>query len=152
MYHKILIPLDGSSLAELALSHAEALAQRFESELLLVRVCPPLTPPFEFYSFGEERAVEDDNRNLQAEKTAEVYLSALQEKLWLKDIRSRYFVPHSSVPEAILEMAETEAVELIIMSTHGRSGLSRWVYGSVAAKVLQAAPCPIFLIRANLEK
>src|SRR5688572_14658925 len=74
MYHKILVPLDGSALAELALPHAEALAQGFESEVLLVRVCPSFSGPVEFYTFGEESA--DNNRDLQAqaEKSAEDYL------------------------------------------------------------------------------
>lgn len=151
MYGKILVPLDGSPLAELALPHAEALAQGFESELLLVRVCPPVSDPVEFYTFGE--GVTDNNRELQAqaEKNAKDYLRSLQEKLQLNHIKSGYFVLHRSVPEALLEMAATEGVDLIVMSTHGRSGLSRWVYGSVAAKVLQAAPCPVFLIRAKAD-
>jgi nucleotide-binding universal stress UspA family protein len=154
MYCKILVPLDGSSLAELALPHAEALAQRFESELLLVRACPPISVPVEFYTFGEEIADNDYNRDLQAqaEKRAEAYLRSLQEKLQLKNIKSGYFVLPGSIPEAILDIAETEEVDLIMMCTHGHSGLSRWVYGSVAAKVLQAAPCPVFLIRVKLEK
>jgi nucleotide-binding universal stress UspA family protein len=164
MYGKILVPLDGSALAELALFHAEALAQRFESEILLVKVCPPVSAPIEFYTFGEEIMAEDDNRDLadaslagstpqrQAEKIAEDYLTSLQEKLHVKNIKSCCFVLSGSIPEAILDIAETEKVDLIVMSTHGRSGLSRWVYGSVAAKILQAASCPIFLIRAKLEK
>jgi nucleotide-binding universal stress UspA family protein len=77
------------------------------------------------------------------------YIINWQKKLQLAKLKCRYLVLEGFVPEAILKAAETEAVDLIVMSTHGRSGLSRWVYGSVAAKVLQAAPCPIFLVRAK---
>jgi nucleotide-binding universal stress UspA family protein len=149
MYRKILVPLDGSTLSELALPHAEALAQRFESEVLLVRVCPPISTPVEFYSFAAEATEEDRDLPAQAEKGAEAYLTFMQEKLHLKGIKSSYFVLHGLIPETILDIAETEKADLIVMSTHGRSGRGRWVYGSVAAKVLQAAPCPIFLIRAK---
>jgi len=67
----------------------------------------------------------------------------------LKGIKSCYFVLHGLILETILDIAETDKADLIVMSTHGRSGLSRWVYGSVAAKVLQAAPYPVFLVRAK---
>jgi nucleotide-binding universal stress UspA family protein len=150
MYRKILLPLDGSTLSELALPHAEALAQRFESELLLVRVCPPIAGSIEFYSFTTEAADENQDPPAKAEKDAEAYLTFMQEKLHLKGIKSCYFVLHGQISETILEIAETEQADLIVMSTHGRSGLSRWVYGSVAAKILQAAPCPVFLVRAKL--
>jgi len=149
MYRKILVPLDGSALSELALPHAEALAQRFESEVLLVRVCPPISTSFEFYSFAAEATDEDRDLQVQAEKGAEEYLTVMQEKLQLKRIKSCYFMLHGLIPETILDIAETEGADLIVMSTHGRSGLSHWVYGSVAAKVLQAAPCPVFLVRAK---
>ena len=53
------------------------------------------------------------------------------------------------MPDAITDYARAEHIDLIVMSTHGRGGISRWVYGSVAEKVLQAAPCPVLLIRAS---
>jgi nucleotide-binding universal stress UspA family protein len=149
MYRKILVPLDGSALSELALPHAEALAQRFESEVLLVRVCPPMAGSIEFYSFAAEATDEDLERQVEAAKGAEAYLVWMHEKLQLKGIKNCYFVLHGMITETILDIAETEKADLIVMSTHGRSGLSRWVYGSVAAKVLQAAPCPVFLVRAK---
>lgn len=149
MYSKILVPLDGSALAELALPHAEALAQRFESELLLLRVCPPISRPVEFYTFAAETTDEERDLQEEAEKSAEAYLTVMQEKLQQKRINSGCYVLQGPIPEMILEIAATEQADLIVMSTHGHSGLGRWVYGSVAAKVLQAAPCPVFLIRAR---
>lgn len=149
MYRKILVPLDGSSLAELALPHAEALAQQFGSEVLLVRVCQPISVPFELYTLGPD-VTEGYNQDLQikVEKEAKEYLVYIQKRLDLKNIKNRSFVLGGIVTESILDIAQVETVDLIVMSTHGRSGLSRWVYGSVASKILQAAPCPVFLIRA----
>jgi nucleotide-binding universal stress UspA family protein len=84
----------------------------------------------------------------QMEKEVETYLGDWQKKLQMTKVKCRQVALEGFVPESVLSIAETEAVDLIVMSTHGRSGLSRWVYGSVAAKVLQAAPCPVFLVRA----
>jgi nucleotide-binding universal stress UspA family protein len=150
MYRKILVPLDGSTLSELALPHAEALAQHFDSEVILTRVCQPVAMPVEFYPAMAGVAY-DYHLDLQAqvEKEVKEYLEDWQKKLQWAKVKCRYLELEGFVPEAILMAAEKEAVDLIVMSTHGRSGLSRWVYGSVAAKILQAAPCPIFLVRAQ---
>jgi nucleotide-binding universal stress UspA family protein len=150
MYQKILVPLDGSTLSELALPHAEALARHFDSEIILTRVCQPVAMPVEVYPAMAGVAY-DYQLDLQAQVEKEVkdYLKNWQKKLQWAKLKCRYLALEGFVPEAILTVAETETVDLIIMSTHGRSGLSRWVYGSVAAKVLQAARCPIFLVRAK---
>ena len=150
MYQKILVPLDGSTLSELALPHAEALAAHFNSEIILTRVCQPATMPVEFYP-ALVGAAYDYQPDLQGQITKDMrdYLLDWQKKLQGDKIRCRYLALEGFVPEAILRTAETEQIDLIVMSTHGRSGLSRWVFGSVAAKVLEAAPCPIFLVRAQ---
>lgn len=149
MYRKILVPLDGSTLSELALPHAEALARHFDSEVVLTRVCQPVTLPVELYP-AMAGVSYDYQLDLQAqvEKEVETYLVDWQKKLQRAEVKCRHVILEGFVPESILKIAETEAVDLIVMSTHGRSGLSRWVYGSVAAKVLQAASCPVFLVRA----
>lgn len=150
MYKKILVPLDGSALSELALPHAQALAHHFESEVILTRVCQPVAMPVEFYPAMAGVAYDYHlDLQTQVEKEVQQYLQTWQKKLQLAQVKCRYVALEGFVPEAILKTAETEGVDLIVMSTHGRSGLSRWVYGSVAAKVLQAAPCPIFLVRAK---
>lgn len=155
MYKKILVPLDGSPLSELALPHAEALAERFGSELVLLRVYQPASWTHEIYGDAPD-SVEPHPQDFPAEirHKIEQYLAHLQDKLLpsVKD-RTRIETQLAGVaPDAIVDFAEQEQVDLIVMSTHGRSGLSRWVYGSVAAKVLQAAPCPVFLVRAAAAK
>jgi nucleotide-binding universal stress UspA family protein len=153
MYGKIIVPLDGSRLSELALPHAKAIARQFNSEILLVRVCQPTPVPFELYTLGQD--VTEDYVNAvhdQAETDARSYLVHLHKRLRLQNIRTRYFVPGGIVTDSILDIADSESVDLIVMSTHGRSGLSRWVYGSVASKVLQVAPCPVLLVRAQCDQ
>lgn len=149
MYHKILVPLDGSTLSELAIPHAMALARHFDGEVILTRVCQPVALPIELYPAmaGVSYDYQLDLQT-QIEKEVEAYLVDWQKKLQMAQVKCRHAALEGFVPESILRIAETEAVDLIVMSTHGRSGLSRWVYGSVAAKVLQAALCPIFLVRA----
>lgn len=128
-------------MAEKALPYAKALAETFEAELLLVRILEPmimadygLIPTFEV-------------QIVQAEADARVYLDTIQNKyneLGYR-VKTKLLRAHL-VAETIIDQAREAGVDLIVMSTHGRSGLSRWVYGSVAGKVLQQAPCPVLLV------
>ena len=92
MYHKVLVPLDGSHLSELALPHAEALARQFKSENLLVRVCQPGPVPFDLYTLGPPDVTDDYNQAVQAqaEEEARSYLTRIQKRLRLQNIRNRY--------------------------------------------------------------
>jgi nucleotide-binding universal stress UspA family protein len=151
MIHKILVPLDGSQLAEQALPYARSLAQKYEAELILLMVIPPLSLPVLADPYGgvlyKYPTEEEMNKHQQA---AQTYLSDLQ-----KSLRQQNIVTHiqvledTSIADGIVGVASEEAVDVIVKTTHGRSGLSRWVYGSVATKVLQEAPCPIFLVRVK---
>lgn len=151
MIHKILVPLDGSQLAEQALPYARSLAQKYEAELILLMVIPPLSLPVLADPYGgvlyKYPTEEEMNQHKQ---TAQTYLSDLQ-----KSLRQQNIVTHiqvledASIADGIVGVASEEAVDVIVKTTHGRSGLSRWVYGSVATKVLQEAPCPIFLVRVK---
>lgn len=148
MLQRILVPLDGSELAEQALPYATTLAQKFDAELILFRALQayqivPL-PEFGVVPYEYEEIVE------QAEGQARAYLEEVQERVREEDVRTRVAILKSqSVAEAIVDFAEQEEVDLIVKTTHGRSGLSRWVFGSVAIRVLEQAPCPVFLIRVT---
>jgi nucleotide-binding universal stress UspA family protein len=148
MIQKILVPLDGSDLARKALPYAEELAHRFEAELILVRVIQAMPVVVEY----GVPVYEPDLAQLQQE--AELYLDGLKGELRQLQIPAQTIVlADQPVPEAIINLASEKAADLIVMSTHGRSGLSRWVFGSVANKVLQRAACPVYLVRAhNHEK
>lgn len=143
MIRKILVPLDGSILAEKALAYAEELAQKFEAELILVRVLQ-IVPEF----MAGPRGVAFYKQ--VAEERAEIiaYLSEIVNQLRSRHLLVRSVVlNHGPAEDSIVALACQEAVDLIVMSTHGRSGVSRWMHGSVAGKVLHHAPCPVFLVR-----
>lgn len=144
MFKRILVPLDGSELAEKALPYAEALAQKFEAELILLRVLPMIPEVV-----GGPHGMIFHERLTQDRHNVNVYLKGI-----MKPVRELHLLPARTVVlespsagEAIIDLACQEKVDLIVMSTHGRSGLSRLVYGSVASKVLQHAPCPVFLVK-----
>lgn len=148
MLQKILVPLDGSKLAEKALPYAEAFAQKFEAELILVWVLQhPIVMPLDY---GGVAVPPIDMMMEQAEKEAQEYLNNLQDKFRQQNIPTRIVILKShSVAEAIINLASEQGVDVIVKTTHGRSGISRWLFGNVAARVLQGAPCPVFLIRVS---
>lgn len=148
MLQRILVPLDGSDLAEQALPYATTLAQKLDAELILFRALQayqvvPL-PEFGVVPYEYEEILE------QAEAQARAYLTEVQDGLREMGVATRVALMRShSVAEAIVDFAKQEEVDLIVKTTHGRSGLSRWVFGSVAIRVLEQAPCPVFLIRVS---
>lgn len=149
MIKKILVPLDGSKLAEKALPYAKALAQKFEAKLILLRVLQTVLRPIAVMSsYGDVV----DNVPPAFQDESEINLS----KLYLKTVLDKFRLPArirviEGFPEAdaIIDFAGQELMDLIVMSTHGRSGISRWVYGSVAEKILHHAPCPVLVVRAK---
>ena len=138
MFRKILVPLDGSQLSQRALEPAQALSQRTGAELLLVRV-----PTTDTLSFAVSEAKQ---RELSQE--ALLYLETIRKSDEQPQYSIRTQVLEGDVASAIIDTARTEQTDLIIMSTHGYSGLTRWVLGSVTEKVLRSAPCPVMAIRA----
>ncbi|PJF43871.1 MAG: universal stress protein [Phototrophicales bacterium] len=147
MYHKIMVPLDGSDFAEEALPHALKLAEAFNSELYLVQVV--LSPamiavPYDIsYQFSE-------SYRAAALKEAHDYMSHIAER-YKEQFPNRIHtkVIEGSVADSLLEYADFNGIDLIVMATHGRSGISRWVLGSVAERLLRSAKCPIFLVRVH---
>ncbi|MGO8988489.1 MAG: universal stress protein [bacterium] len=141
MYKKILVPLDGSELAEEVLDHAEKLAETFDAEVILLQVvafmpiygAPELVVPF----------VVDEKQQEAAEK----YLAHLAEELKKSGLKVTTKVKVGmQVAAEIIDFAKESGVDLIVMCTHGRSGITRWVLGSVAHKVLTRAETPILLV------
>lgn len=147
MYKKILVPLDGSELAELALPYAEELAEKLDSELILINVRTPgedpNNPEHRTYLSKMVATVEEDIK-----KSTD--LSPGQKIKVDSAIIGRHgILVHAA--EEIVDYAETENTSLIVMVTHGRTGIKRWALGSTAEKVIRAAKCPVLVIRANQE-
>jgi nucleotide-binding universal stress UspA family protein len=138
MYKKVLVPLDTSELSEMALPYAEELATKLGSELILLHVGT--------WADGEDTA--DHNiylSKIKAATEAQIKKSGATVKVKSELLGIPSIV--ANPPEDILEYADKEKVSLIVMATHGRTGISRWTLGSTANKVARAAQCSILLIR-----
>jgi nucleotide-binding universal stress UspA family protein len=144
MYKKILVPLDGSELAKTALGEAEKLAKTFDAEIILFQVVP-LMP-----IYGSPELVTPLIVDEKQKEAAEKYLGNLGEELKKRGLKVAAMARiGQQVAIEIIDFAKEAGVDLIIMCTHGRSGISRWVMGSVALKVLTRAETPILLIRSK---
>ena len=148
-YKHILIPLDGSELAELALDDALTIAHLSQAEVTLFHVVPPL----------ESGIIMDFNHPIYVDQQwssqkllALEYLNKVYKRLGNNSTKIRKVVETGPAAETIIDYAHQHPIDLIVMSTHGRSGLKRWVYGSIADKVLRAAGVPVLLIRTNVPQ
>ncbi len=148
MYRKILVPLDGSELAEKVLPHAEAIARCMGAEIILFR--NPV------YAYEAAAGVASPYRRAplpladereEALKEATDYLNKVNFNLSMRGFHVSTVVKEGACAEAIILFAREAGVDLIAMSTHGRSGLGRVVFGSVAEAVLHGAGKPVLLIR-----
>lgn len=148
MYQKILVPLDGSELAECVIPHVEAIAGGCDvGNVVLLRVAEPVKlfiGEYQGFSGEDWQQIEAEHRT-----AAENYLKQLMGRLNLDgvNLQSKVIVG-GNVAEDIAHYAHDNQVDLIIIATHGRSGLSRWVWGSVADRVLRASTVPVLMVRA----
>ena len=149
MYTRILVPLDGSKRAEQALPHAVRLATEFGSELVLLRVIP-LVPTVKAKDLSPVDFPELEDRERQA---AMEYLTPIVEELTAKGLKVTTALERRGEPgAAIIDFVEKEMVSLVVMCSHGRSGLARWIYGGVAEKVLHHVPVPVMLVRIEASQ
>ncbi|HEY83568.1 MAG TPA: universal stress protein [Chloroflexi bacterium] len=140
MINRILLPLDGSEFAEKVLPFALELGAKLNAEIKLLWVLHPLIVMSDYSDTSYRELV------AQEEIEAKKYLGAQCEDLEKAGLTVNITLLEGRVADAIVDMACQEDVDLIMMSTHGRSGPKRWIHGSVATKVLQQAPCPVFLV------
>jgi nucleotide-binding universal stress UspA family protein len=149
-FRRILVPLDGSALAERAIPLATALAAKFESEILLLRVLdiPEAAAPTRHLevTIGWVREA-----RTHAHHEARTYLDQWQRNIHRQGIAVRALMRDRSAPEDILKVADSEKIDLIVMSAHGQGGQARWTFGSVADKVARHSPCPVLLVRYASE-
>ncbi len=144
VYKKILVPLDGSELARRALDEAEKLANCFGAEIVLFEVVPFMP------IYGSPELVTPLIVDEKQKEAAQKYLANLGEELKKKGFKVTAVVrTGQQVAVEIIDFAKESGANLIVMCTHGRSGISRWVLGSVALKVLTRAETPILLIRSK---
>jgi len=133
MFERILVPLDGSSRAELILSQVGRLLRRKDSKILLLRVVSS-----------------QKGSGKQEREAAEKYIDDLIRRYSGRGARVGGRVVAGSTAESILTVCDREKATMIAMTTHGRAGLSRWLLGSVAEKVVRASSVPVLLVRSFL--
>jgi len=147
MYRKIMVPLDGSDLAECVLPHVEAIAMGCEvNNVTFVRTVEPFQLPSrsEWVPTPEERQrIESSHRS-----NAQDYLNQLVGRLKYDRVSLQTEVIMGKAAESLADYAEKNGVDLIVIATHGRSGVSRWVWGSVADRILRSACVPVLMVRA----
>ena len=145
MYKKILVPLDGSKRAERILPHVEKIALDNEASTLFLKVVrPPIAAGY------------DDLQGAKFEKQLEArlveyttYVKGIQGEFTAKGIKANHLVVAGSVISVILAVAHREDVDLVAMCSHGRGGLSRLFYGSVASGILNRIDRALLIIRAR---
>ena len=146
MYERLLVPLDGSRVAELALDHAAELARRFKSDLVLLRVVFPRELTFNDPD-SEQADLRLDMPGTDAEvSSAQEYVSGLARTLSAEGIRVSEAVTEGDAAEEIVRQAAATGTNLIVMSTHGHGGLKRGRLGSVARAVLELTTIPLLIL------
>jgi nucleotide-binding universal stress UspA family protein len=137
LFERVIVPLDGSSLAERALVQARRILRRADAEVILVRAVEASSFGGEFYPVLET-----------FEEEARRYLERVERSLSEQGARVRRVVRVGPAAETILSVADEEKAGLIVMATHGRGGIARWVMGSVAEKIVRASPVPVWVARS----
>lgn len=172
-YKKIVVPLDGSKLAEIALSHVEEIATGCNvAEIDLVSVTESLkvqvpgSEPVQFVASGQFRGESTFVDNMgkpelsysvppgkmpvtlgRMAKAAKNYLLKIAARMEKKGLYPKVYVLVGNVAEQIVDFAKNENADLIVMASHGRSGVSHWTVGSVAEKVFRASDIPVLLVK-----
>lgn len=140
MYKRIVVPLDGSAMAEQALPHALAQAGQFEAEVILLKVLEPLRDVVYSAPVAVHTAME-----LSAQLAHE-YLEGVAAGVREQGIAVQVAEAEGEPYVEIIRYAEEQEAGMIIMSTRGHSGFSRWLLGSVADRVVRGATVPVLLV------
>ncbi|MBZ0291595.1 MAG: universal stress protein [Anaerolineae bacterium] len=154
MLKHILLPLDGSELAEKAIEYAMTVISPGNQITLLMVVDPPEQLSYNLYALEptavgapvSEAAIDYQSVSDEMMRGARAYLDSKSKALQQAGYKVNTLAEYGAPAEVIVETAEKLNVDTIVISTHGRSGLSRWILGSVTSKVISAASCPVYVI------
>jgi nucleotide-binding universal stress UspA family protein len=162
MFNRILVPLDGSTLAERAIPHAEEIARIFKSDIFLLQVLDPTSfhenpNPVDPISWQIRKAEADMYMRgiatrMRQNLNLEVHNDQDKENIGedTGQIQVGYAIREGKTAENIVNFAHTENIDLLVMSSHGSGGLSRWNISSVTQKVINLIYLPILIVRAYL--
>jgi nucleotide-binding universal stress UspA family protein len=161
MFKRILAPLDGSRFGSRALKYAGEVAHRFGADVILIQVVEPATPVAtttgmtpgmaspSATELAVQAALEEDKRNSTHAKR---YLSGKVRGMRSRDIKASYQVVVGDSAQSIMSFAQKEHIDLIVMTTHGKSGLKRAFMGSVADAVIRESGKPVLVVRPRTKK
>lgn len=137
MFERILVPLDGSEVAETILPYVEGLAATHKAKIVLLRVALAHTLP------GQDEI----KAEVSVVREAEDYLKGVEERLRKKGFDVESHVRYGKGAEEIVDFCQEPNIDAVAMFTHGRTGIGRWLLGSVAEKVVRHCPIPTLLFR-----
>nr|AJG38142.1 UspA domain-containing protein [bacterium enrichment culture clone fosmid MGS-K1] len=148
---KIVVPLDGSETAEQILPYVVDHAKICDSEVVLLRVCerPLITADYPEANMQLSWKEHVERMTSYWQQQCNIYLEDVEKRVAAPEVEIKSEVLFGNAPDQIINYVESNQFNLIAMTTHGHSGVSRWVLGSVAAKVLDGTSTPILLARAR---
>ncbi|HLV37646.1 MAG TPA: universal stress protein [Spirillospora sp.] len=147
-YQKILVPLDGSGWSQRAVPHAVDIARSNNAELILLHV---FRPPASEYTDQLSLAGQDVQIQQMREHMKQ-YLVGLRNELRREHAHVRsHMIEGASVAHLVCDYVNSEGIDLVVMSTHGRSGLAQFLFGSVANKIMQCVKVPVLLVHPDRE-
>ena len=147
MYKKILVPLDGSKLAECVLPHVDVIGKGCGVlEVVFLRVAEPFRLPNGYNARLSQETI--DRIDADDKAAAQSYLDNLVKRTRYDGVSVKPEVITGTPAESIADYATKNSIELIVIATHGRSGVSRWALGSVADRILHSACIPVLMVRA----
>jgi nucleotide-binding universal stress UspA family protein len=156
MYKKIMVPLDGSELAECVLPHVNGFVSGFQVDtIVFVRVMEPTPALFsEMGNAANPHALESIQKNIamidkERMSSAAKYLEHVISRLKQDGIKFKADVLVGQIADRLVDYVDANEIDLVLIATHGRSGINRWVRGSIADKVLRSARAPVLMVRAD---
>jgi len=154
MYRKILVPLDGSELAECVFPHINKVIKSSEkTEVILFRVCEPPVLLADYPSDLRPRWEEHvKQETAHTQQQCRLYLDDTEKRLQQAGVNVRTESGLGNPAELIVDYATKNQVDLIIIASHGRSGIMRWAFGSTADKILRASPVPVMVVKCTSGK
>lgn len=148
MFTKILVPVDGSETSALAASAAIDFAKQNGASLVVIHVTQPFSTLIGFDGMAATYAVSGGDYEAAAQKEAQSYMAPVLEKAQQVGVpASAVVVSHYQVADALIDTAKAQHCDLIYIATHGRSGLSRLLLGSVTTKIIALSPIPVLVYR-----
>lgn len=150
MFKKILIPTDGSTLSAQAANKGVAFARQIGAEVIALHVTQPFAATVGFDGMAAAYAITDEDYEKNASLQSQKYLQAVLDRAETAGVKATSLsVSNFNVADAVATAALEQGCDLIFIGSHGRSGLSRLLLGSVTAKVLNLAPCAVLVYRVK---